>query len=93
MSLSKTITYPPEKSFLIAANKFHVTNKDRRGYNTIYVFRRSQSYFFELVVSHSITNQSILLLHTNDYLVSSEPIVFYLRRIQKKYFSLIRDIF
>jgi hypothetical protein len=118
MSFSKPISHPPSKnSFLVAAKKFHVTNKDRRGYNTIYEFKRSKSYFFELADPHSITNDTTLLLHTNDYLVSSKPIRYRStskslnnkyqiskmlshffsiqrvlpRRIQTKYFNLIRD--
>jgi hypothetical protein len=75
MSFSKPILYlPSEKSFLIAAKKFHVTNKDRRGYNTIYEFKCSKSYFFELADPHSITNETTLRLYTNDYLVSNKPI-------------------
>jgi hypothetical protein len=118
MSLSKPLSHPSSNnSFLIAAKKFHVTNRDRRGYNSIYEFKRSKSYFFELVDPYSITNETTLLLHTNDYLVSTTPIRYRStsknvnqkyqiskmlthffsiqrvlpRRIQTKYFNLIRD--
>jgi hypothetical protein len=75
MSFSKPILYPSsEKSFLVTTKKFHMTNKDRRGYNTIYKFKRSKSYFFELADLHLITNDTTLLLHTNDYLASNKPI-------------------
>ncbi|PKY48391.1 hypothetical protein RhiirA4_463975 [Rhizophagus irregularis] len=54
--------------------KFHVTPHHRAGYNKIYNFRRSKSFFFEIVDQISDTNQFDLKIHTNDYHMSTIPI-------------------
>ncbi|EXX64108.1 hypothetical protein RirG_145950 [Rhizophagus irregularis DAOM 197198w] len=54
--------------------KFHVTPHHRAGYNKIYNFRRSKSFFFELVDHLPDTNQLQLKIYTNDYHMSSNPI-------------------
>ncbi|CAB4428172.1 unnamed protein product [Rhizophagus irregularis] len=61
-------------SFSTKYEKFHVTPNHRAGYNKIYNFRRSRSFFFELVDLISDTNQIELKIHTNDYHMSSNPI-------------------
>jgi len=118
MSFSKPITFAPsKKSFLVSAEKYHVTTKDRRGYNTIYGTQRSRTYFFELADQRSNTNELHLKIHTNDHKVNTSPIRYKStslmpnaryqistmvrhsftlqrvlpRRIQQKYFNLIRD--
>ncbi|PKY59962.1 hypothetical protein RhiirA4_483143 [Rhizophagus irregularis] len=101
---------------LISFKKFHVTHKQKSGYNKIYEFRRSRSFFFELVDQIPDTNDIHLRIHTNDYHMSSNPISYTStsklpnakyqiskglqhffsaqrvipRRIQQKYFGLIR---
>ncbi|CAB4417787.1 unnamed protein product [Rhizophagus irregularis] len=66
-----------DNSFLISFKKFHVTRIHKAGYNKIYKFRRSKSFFFE-VVDHCLdTNEIHLKIHTNDYLMSTTPIRFY----------------
>ncbi|PKK69758.1 hypothetical protein RhiirC2_866558 [Rhizophagus irregularis] len=117
-SISLTTTPPNvDNSFLISFKKFHVTRIHKAGYNKIYEFRRSKSFFFEIVDHHLDTNQLHLRIHTNDYLMSTTPIKYHStsalpnakyqiskglqhffssqkvipRRIQKKYFDMIRQ--
>ncbi|POG60635.1 hypothetical protein GLOIN_2v758612 [Rhizophagus irregularis DAOM 181602=DAOM 197198] len=117
-SISSTTTPPNvDNSFLISFKKFHVTRIHKAGYNKIYEFRRSKSFFFEIVDHHLDTNQLHLRIHTNDYLMSTTPIKYHStsalpnakyqiskglqhffssqkvipRRIQKKYFNMIRQ--
>ncbi|EXX55435.1 hypothetical protein RirG_225430 [Rhizophagus irregularis DAOM 197198w] len=104
-------------SFLISFKKFHVTRIHKSGYNKIYEFRRSKSFFFEIVDHHLDTNQLHLKIHTNDDLMSTTPIKYHStsalpnakyqiskglqhffssqrvipRRIQHKYFNMIRQ--
>jgi hypothetical protein len=54
--------------------KFHVTHKDRRGYNKIYDIKRSRCFFFELADLQPNTNDIHLLIHTNDYHISTTPL-------------------
>ncbi|CAB4415368.1 unnamed protein product [Rhizophagus irregularis] len=61
-------------SFSTKYEKFHMTPHHRAGYNKIYNFRRSRSFFFELVDLISDTNQIELKIHTNDYHMSCNPI-------------------
>ncbi|PKY52188.1 hypothetical protein RhiirA4_469669 [Rhizophagus irregularis] len=101
---------------LVSFKKFHVTHKQRSGYNKIYECRRSRSFFFELVDQIPDTNDIHLRIHTNDYHMLSNPIRYTStsklpnakyqiskglqhffsgqrvipRRIQHKYFNLIR---
>ncbi|PKY61312.1 hypothetical protein RhiirA4_486118 [Rhizophagus irregularis] len=74
--------------FSVSFKKFHVTHKQRSGYNKIYEFRRSRSFFFELVDQIPDTNDIHLRIHTNDYHMSRQRVI--PRRIQHKYFNLIR---
>ncbi|PKK59009.1 hypothetical protein RhiirC2_850966 [Rhizophagus irregularis] len=106
-----------DNSFLISFKKFHVTKIHKAGYNKIYAFRRSKSFFFEIADHHLDTNQLHLRIHTNDYFMSTTPIKYHStselpnakyqiskglqhffssqrvipRRIQKKYFDMIRQ--
>ncbi|GET52641.1 hypothetical protein GLOIN_2v1792304 [Rhizophagus irregularis DAOM 181602=DAOM 197198] len=64
-------------SFLISFTKFHVTRIHKAGYNKIYEFRRSKSFFFEIVDHNLDTNQIHLRIHTNDYLMSTTPIQYH----------------
>ncbi|PKY35562.1 hypothetical protein RhiirB3_456523 [Rhizophagus irregularis] len=106
-----------DNSFLISLKKFHMTKIHKAGYNKIYEFRRSKSFFFEIVDHHLSTNQLHLRIHTNDYLMSTTPIKYHStselpnakyqiskglqhffssqrvisRRIQHKYFNMIRQ--
>jgi hypothetical protein len=94
-----------------------VTRIHKAGYNKIYEFRRSKSFFFEIVDHCLDTNEIHLKIHTNDYLMSTTPIRYQStsvlpnakyqiskglqhffsaqrvipRRIQKKYFDMIRQ--
>ncbi|PKY50923.1 hypothetical protein RhiirA4_446607 [Rhizophagus irregularis] len=103
-------------TFQISFKKFHVTKIHKAGLNKIYEFRRSKSFFFEIVDHHENTNHLHLRIHTNDYSMSSCPISYKStsklpnakyqiskglehffsaqkvipRRIQQKYFNLIR---
>ncbi|RGB33724.1 hypothetical protein C1646_743162 [Rhizophagus diaphanus] len=63
-----------EFSFLISFEKFHVTKPHRTGFNKIYEFRRSRSFFFEIVDQLPDTNEIHLKIYTNDYHMSSTPI-------------------
>ncbi|PKC67298.1 hypothetical protein RhiirA1_458629 [Rhizophagus irregularis] len=74
-----SMTTPPNvnNSFLISFKKFHVTRISKAGYNKIYEFRRSKSFFFEIVDHHLDTNQLHLRIHTNDYLMSTTPIKYH----------------
>jgi hypothetical protein len=75
MSFSKPVSYEPSKnSFLVSMKKFHVTNKDRKGYNKIYEIKRSRCFFFELADHQSNTNDIHLTIHTNDYHISTSPL-------------------
>ncbi|PKY57746.1 hypothetical protein RhiirA4_479055 [Rhizophagus irregularis] len=117
-SLTTDICSSPSKDFTfqISFKKFHVTKIHKAGLNKIYEFRRSRSFFFEIVDHHENTNQLHLRIHTNDYSMSSCPISYKStskipnakyqiskglehffsaqkvipRRIQQKYFNLIR---
>ncbi|PKY28361.1 hypothetical protein RhiirB3_480835, partial [Rhizophagus irregularis] len=66
----------PSKTHIFSTKyeKFHVTPHHRAGYNKIYNFRRSKSFFFELVDHLPDTNQLQLKIYTNDYHMSSNPI-------------------
>ncbi|RGB35824.1 hypothetical protein C1646_784766 [Rhizophagus diaphanus] len=66
-----------EFSFLISFEKFHVTKPHRTGFNKIYEFRRSRSFFFEIVDQLPDTNEIHLKIYTNDYHMSSTPIRYY----------------
>ncbi|CAB4433730.1 unnamed protein product [Rhizophagus irregularis] len=73
--ITRPLSYSNRKySFSTKYEKFHVTAHHRAGYNKIYNFRRSKSFFFELVDLISDTNQIELKIHTNDYHMSSKPI-------------------
>ncbi|PKY34752.1 hypothetical protein RhiirB3_395755 [Rhizophagus irregularis] len=111
-SFSEKKNYP----FAVSFKKFHVTKIHKAGYNKIYNFRRSKSFFFEITDQSSNTNDIHLKIHTNDYLMSTALISYNStsvlpnakyqiskqlqhffsaqrvipRKIQKKYFSLIR---
>ncbi|PKY59078.1 hypothetical protein RhiirA4_481531 [Rhizophagus irregularis] len=61
-------------SFLVSFEKFHVTTAHKAGYNKIYEFRRSKSFFFEVVDQIPDTNEIHLKIYTNDYQMSSTPI-------------------
>ncbi|PKY49226.1 hypothetical protein RhiirA4_465106 [Rhizophagus irregularis] len=63
-----------DNSFLISFKKFHVTKIHKAGYNKIYEFRRSKSFFFEIADHNLDTNQIHLKIHTNDYHMSTSPI-------------------
>ncbi|RGB30928.1 hypothetical protein C1646_278135 [Rhizophagus diaphanus] len=63
-----------EFSFLISFEKFHVTKSHRTGFNKIYKFRCSKSFFFEIVDQLPDTNEIHLKIYTNDYHMSSTPI-------------------
>ncbi|PKY14938.1 hypothetical protein RhiirB3_427045 [Rhizophagus irregularis] len=63
-----------ENTFFVSVKKFHVMAKRQTGYNKIYEFRRSKSFFFELADPFSDTNNLHLFLHTNDYHMDSTPI-------------------
>ncbi|POG63843.1 hypothetical protein GLOIN_2v1682224 [Rhizophagus irregularis DAOM 181602=DAOM 197198] len=65
-----------KNTFLVSVKKFHVMTKRRTGYNKIYEFRRSKSFFFELADLFSDTNNLHLFLHTNDYHMDSTPILY-----------------
>jgi hypothetical protein len=54
--------------------KFHVTQKDRKGYNKIYEIKRSRCFFFELADLQANTNDIHLTIHTNDYHISTTPL-------------------
>ncbi|GBC40217.2 hypothetical protein GLOIN_2v1828645 [Rhizophagus irregularis DAOM 181602=DAOM 197198] len=71
--ISTKSTFHNEYSFLISVKKFHVNNNTRTGYNKIYEFRRSKSYFFELANQFSGTNDIHLIIHTNDYNMQTKP--------------------
>ncbi|CAB4424275.1 unnamed protein product [Rhizophagus irregularis] len=72
---TRPLSYSNRKySFSTKYEKFHVTPHHRAGYNKIYNFRRSRSFFFELVDLISDTNQIELKIYTNDYHMSSIPI-------------------
>ncbi|RGB23151.1 hypothetical protein C1646_729137, partial [Rhizophagus diaphanus] len=73
---SSTAHQPWEKnfSFLVSFEKFHVTKSHRTGFNKIYEFRRSKSFFFEIVDQLPDTNEIHLKIYTNDYHMSSTPI-------------------
>ncbi|EXX63626.1 hypothetical protein GLOIN_2v1482922 [Rhizophagus irregularis DAOM 181602=DAOM 197198] len=76
--ISSTTTPPNvDNSFLISFKKFHVTRIHKAGYNKIYEFRHSKSFFFEIVDHHLDTNQLHLQIHTNDYLMSTTPIKYH----------------
>ncbi|EXX71993.1 hypothetical protein RirG_073580 [Rhizophagus irregularis DAOM 197198w] len=66
----------PNKNYIFSTKyeKFHVTPHQRAGYNKIYNFRCSKSFFFELVDHLPNTNQLQLKIYTNDYHMSSIPI-------------------
>ncbi|POG57571.1 hypothetical protein GLOIN_2v1791645 [Rhizophagus irregularis DAOM 181602=DAOM 197198] len=74
---STTTPLNVDNSFLISFKKFHVTRIHKTGYNKIYKFRRSKSFFFEIVDHHLDTNQLHLRIHTNDYLMSTTPIKYH----------------
>ncbi|PKK60962.1 hypothetical protein RhiirC2_856548 [Rhizophagus irregularis] len=77
-SISLTTTPPNvDNSFLISFKKFHVTKIHFAGYNKIYAFRRSKSFFFEIADHHLDTNQLHLRIHTNDYFMSTTPIKYH----------------
>ncbi|POG59289.1 hypothetical protein GLOIN_2v1885163 [Rhizophagus irregularis DAOM 181602=DAOM 197198] len=65
---------PKNYNFSTKYEKFHVTPSHRAGYNKIYNFRRSKSFFFELVDHLPNTNELQLKIYTNDYHMSSSPI-------------------
>ncbi|PKY55483.1 hypothetical protein RhiirA4_474972 [Rhizophagus irregularis] len=67
-------TIPSTFSFLVSFEKFHVTAAYKAGYNKIYEFRRSKSFFFEVVDQIPDTNEIHLKIYTNDYHMSSTPI-------------------
>ncbi|RGB34215.1 hypothetical protein C1646_702472 [Rhizophagus diaphanus] len=67
--LSRRKNFP----FLVSFKKFHVTKICNSGYNKIYNFRRSKSFFFEIVDQNPNTNDIHLKIHTNDYLMSTIP--------------------
>ncbi|CAB4445109.1 unnamed protein product [Rhizophagus irregularis] len=70
-------TKPSTFSFLVSFEKFHVTAASKAGYNKIYEFRRSKSFFFEVVDQIPDTNEIHLKIYTNDYRMSSNPIRFH----------------
>ena len=60
--------------FSVSFKKFHVTKVKKSGYNKIYEFRRSKSFFFEVADQIPNTNEIHLRIHTNDYHMSTTPI-------------------
>jgi hypothetical protein len=64
-------------SFLVSFEKFHVTAASKAGFNKIYEFRHSKSFFFEVIHQLPDTNEIHLKIYTNDYNVSSIPIQYY----------------
>uniref|UniRef100_U9UNC6 Uncharacterized protein n=1 Tax=Rhizophagus irregularis (strain DAOM 181602 / DAOM 197198 / MUCL 43194) TaxID=747089 RepID=U9UNC6_RHIID len=66
----------PGKNYIFSTKyeKFYMTPHHRASFNKIYNFRRSKSFFFELVDQLPNTNQLQLKIYTNDYHMSSTPI-------------------
>uniref|UniRef100_U9U2G8 Uncharacterized protein n=1 Tax=Rhizophagus irregularis (strain DAOM 181602 / DAOM 197198 / MUCL 43194) TaxID=747089 RepID=U9U2G8_RHIID len=58
-------------SFLVFFEKFHMTAASKAGYNKIYEFRRSKSFFFEVVNQIPDANEIHLKIYTNDYYMLS----------------------
>ncbi|PKY30980.1 hypothetical protein RhiirB3_448343 [Rhizophagus irregularis] len=54
-------------SFLVSFKKFHMTAASKADYNKIYKFRRSKSFFFEVVDQIPDTNEIYLKIYTNDH--------------------------
>ncbi|PKY27436.1 hypothetical protein RhiirB3_478569 [Rhizophagus irregularis] len=71
-----TLSFDNTKNYIFSTKyeKFHVTPHHRAGYNKIYNFRRSKSFFFELVDHLPNTNHLQLKIYNNDYHMSSTPI-------------------
>ncbi|EXX55700.1 hypothetical protein GLOIN_2v1871746 [Rhizophagus irregularis DAOM 181602=DAOM 197198] len=64
-------------SFLVSFEKFHMTATSKAGYNKIYEFRRSKSFFFEVIDHIPDTNEIHLKIYTNDNHMLSTPIRFH----------------
>ncbi|PKY52439.1 hypothetical protein RhiirA4_425276 [Rhizophagus irregularis] len=71
------IPSPSTFSFLVSFEHFHVISASKAGYNKIYNFRRSKSFFFEVVDEIHGTNEIHLKIYTNDYHMSQTPIRFH----------------
>ncbi|PKC02742.1 hypothetical protein RhiirA5_424789 [Rhizophagus irregularis] len=71
-----TLSFNNNKNYIFSTKyeKFHVIPHHRAGYNKIYNFRRSKSFFFELVDHLPDTNHLQLKIYNNDYHMSSTPI-------------------
>ncbi|RGB30590.1 hypothetical protein C1646_765156 [Rhizophagus diaphanus] len=75
---SYTAHQPRRKNFpfFVSFKKTHVIKTQYTGFNKIYNFGRSKSFFFEIVDRNPGTNDIHLKIHTNDYLMSTTPISF-----------------
>ncbi|GES91863.1 hypothetical protein GLOIN_2v1828645 [Rhizophagus clarus] len=77
----------------VAVKHFHVTNSDRRGYNSLYEWKRSKTFFFEipderpnLSLVYSDQQNVIPTIHTNDFRCPEDThVYFYFHYPNKKF--------